>query len=1032
MSKASQITEQWLETLGYDGSLGVIHRSADEIAPYHPYAREIGLMLQRGGEVNAAAVFEVDRVPTVCFLQCMSSKPLSDEVIEEVRRKIWNQNLVSIILVVDDQQAKPYPAARELPSEPAIALSKASASGAFSAAEVLHGDVQARLPDWFDAKNRVDHVLLENLGEAVNYLTRDDVLELEQAQLLLGKCIFVSFLEHRGIVGSAYRSRRGVGELLDLLDRRDGKGLYQLFKQLKHDFNGDLLEIEGGPNVDWRQLSDGTLELIAHFLRQTHLRTGQRSFWHYDFKHIPVELVSGIYESFLGVKQRTHGAVYTPRHLALLAVDEALRSVERPWEKTILDGACGSGILLTSAYRRIVGLATQAVGEQLSYKDRQDILLNCIRGGDISRAACKVTAFSLYLALLEDLAPSDITLLQDDQNVKLPPLLGKIIHAEAHGDFFSSKNLCARPQTADIVISNPPWFQAFGGEEDHSYETWWQQRFDTTLPRRQIALAFARRATDTLRSDGRLCLILPVAVLASNGIGPYLKDWFKELMPERIFNLSDMRFVLFPGAIHPTAMITGVRRSPEASGRIGLRETCEYVVPKADISLAFGRLTAHSVDRKRLHVQSLCDDAEILRTYFWGTQFDEELVARLSLLGTFGDVTDGEGLRFVSCKGFRMTDRSREPVSTKPLRHYPFLRTEIRENNYPKNHLFVSRSRLDRFPAELKELPRLGSKDNRAFKGARVLFPDGADNVSLQVRACFADEPFCFTDTIGALVDTESDSHLMQFVAAYLRSPLASYLLFYTAFSLTMERPHVKLAEIKRLPFVIPNDHKNPEKAHTIIDSVVDLLKPFRNGADIDESNAWDNAQVKVHKLIFDYFALTNVERRVVLDTCNYLIPSRQPSTLAGLRNALAQPANAADFQTYADTLRDELDSWRQRLRGEGHFAIEVLHEPVRLSGAMAVVKLSITDSSSVVHSPSKGHAVLRQLMDELRKDHSYPTADSSALSIASDFLVQHDGCFYFIKPMMKRLWLAPAAIHDAFRIVQTIRDNSSSSPIDR
>jgi hypothetical protein len=49
--------DDWLQTLGYDGSVGVVHRAASDVRPDHPYAREIELMLRAPGAA-AAAVFE--------------------------------------------------------------------------------------------------------------------------------------------------------------------------------------------------------------------------------------------------------------------------------------------------------------------------------------------------------------------------------------------------------------------------------------------------------------------------------------------------------------------------------------------------------------------------------------------------------------------------------------------------------------------------------------------------------------------------------------------------------------------------------------------------------------------------------------------------------------------------------------------------------------------------------------------------------------------------------------------------------------
>ena len=63
--------------------------------------------------------------------------------------------------------------------------------------------------------------------------------------------------------------------------------------------------------------------------------TGQGDFWNYDFSHIPVELLSGLYESFLSSDQQENdSAYYTPRHLAVLAVDQALAASQDPLSET--------------------------------------------------------------------------------------------------------------------------------------------------------------------------------------------------------------------------------------------------------------------------------------------------------------------------------------------------------------------------------------------------------------------------------------------------------------------------------------------------------------------------------------------------------------------------------------------------------------------------------------------------------------------------------------------------------------------------
>jgi len=133
--------------------------------------------------------------------------------------------------------------------------------------------------------------------------------------------------------------------------------------------------------------------------------------------------------------------------------------------------------------------------------------------------------------------------------------------------FFATDNTFAKPGSASIIISNPPWFEPTDKDSDREYEAWWREKYHERLPRRQIALAFARKATDILMPGGRLCLILPAAILGAADAGDYLLSWFRELSPERIYNLSDIRRILFDGAVHPTAVISGTKRSAVGIGK---------------------------------------------------------------------------------------------------------------------------------------------------------------------------------------------------------------------------------------------------------------------------------------------------------------------------------------------------------------------------------------------------------------------------------------------------------------------------------
>ncbi|MBN9423951.1 MAG: N-6 DNA methylase [Candidatus Accumulibacter sp.] len=1025
------MTTEWLDALGY--TPGDVVTRSEGVAPSHPYAREIGMLLDPKGEIGASAVFEIDRVPTVCFVEAASGQVANGDWIDSIRQKIWNQNLVSIVLVLTPDSALPFPVQKDVEPAGALALKAASTEGPFSAIDIASGDIQKRHPSWFSLEGRVDRNLLKNLSIAVGRLKSLEIapgeaLGLDQAQLLLGQCMFVSYLEHRGMVSDAYRQRRGVGELRALVKARDHAGLGELFRQLKHDFNGDLLESEVDAVRCWLSLPDQALELIRQFLDYADMEVGQESLWHYDFRYIPVELISGIYETFLAEEHKDKGAFYTPRHLANLAVDEAFAGSADIASEVVFDGACGSGILLTTAFRRMVGAASGKAGRDLEFLERKDLLMRGIRGGDISKAACRVAAFSLYLALLEDLRPSDIARLCDDQNVKLPPLLDDIlVHGDKKGDFFSPDNPLAKPGAFTILISNPPWFEPKVSDRDLPYETWWAENFSRDLGKRQIAEAYAFRATELAAPGARLCLILPIGLFYAHGGTDMLDDWVRLVRAEKVYNFADLRWFLFPGAVHPSMVVTGVRKGQEESGSIDPRETFQYLVPKADVSLAFGRLTIHGSDRHTIYATDAAASNEVLRTYLWGSNEDQGLINRLRRKGRLKHMLDGKTPRLVMCKGFHVTDRSKPPVSPAPLQHLRFLSTERGKSRFPKDLPVIEDQLLDSFPTKYTTVSDYGSRDSKAFDGPRVLFPDGADSNTLQIRAAFAAIPFCFTQTVTAIVGEERDADLLRFLTVFLRSRLASYLLFYTAYSSVVERPHVKMVEIKELPFYPPENHADPKAARRIVASVAAKMRRLEQ-ADLFEAKAlYARYQQEFEHAVSAYFGLSKSEEQAVQDTCDVLIPSMQPQTEAAIRTRQYELPAEAELQRYQALLTDELASWRESLGGQGKFVVESFHQNLGTPGGIGIVRLSMVHEGAQAATPSAGPVVLDQLFRSLKEAGILPLTHTNGLSYATDYVI-HDGPYiYLIKPLIRRLWLAPQCIRDARRIVLSVREASGS-----
>lgn len=192
--------------------------------------------------------------------------------------------------------------------------------------------------------------------------------------------------------------------------------MLNLLTDLNENFNGNVFKWE---KEEERQLETLDLRVVADLLAtdktsidSLQLEIGFPDWRYFEFKFIPVELISRLYEEFLGENKKDKGMFYTPSHLAKLLVDECL-----PLKKyneinltnfSLLDPACGSGIFLVTAFKRLVQIwRLQHNIEKPRIEDLKIILRN-IYGVDKEEQAVMLSSFSLSLALCNELKPIEV------------------------------------------------------------------------------------------------------------------------------------------------------------------------------------------------------------------------------------------------------------------------------------------------------------------------------------------------------------------------------------------------------------------------------------------------------------------------------------------------------------------------------------------------------------------------------------------------------------------------------------------------
>lgn len=1013
--------DSWLIKLAYTDFSEDLFRVGDS-AGVRPYAAEIDEMLAPDGGIGASAVFCFGDQPTICFLDAQIIKGDVEKRVEQIRQRIWNQNLASIVLVVDEEVLSAY-SVNEREAEPDTLLrANVVARGAWSAYEVQSGFIKDRLSDWFKPEARVDQRLLVNLRDVVRALIKAD-LNATEAEALMAQVIFLCYLEQRGIVGPAYRETHKLDFLEAYVSKRDGVGIDAYFQQLSKDFNGDFLSSSDGGAPKWSKLSYRAFEAVHLFLEAVDFETGQGSFWRYDFSHIPVEMISGIYETLLKERQGALGAYYTPRHLANLVTEQAFESFSTPENCSVYDGACGSGILLTTAFRKMLRSAEVAHGRKLRFDERVTLMRKSIFGNDVDETACWISAFSLYLSLLEDLDPVDISSLQSDADQKLPNLVGpgrNIQKGAKLGDFFSPDNPFAGKGKFDIFLCNPPWRQS-DDDENPSWETWCrEQKTPYPIGRRQIAAGFAFRASQSVRDGGVIALIMPLNLMvgATGQSTAFRQRWLEDVQVERIINFADVRRLLFAAAKHPCAVVRA-RPRQFGEGVIELaNEIVEYWTPKTDVSLALGRLALHPIDRKLLTAKDIYSKPYLLISAYWGEQRDLDLLRRLGRFGELGQFMAKREDPWVSGKGFHAPNHSNPSRSLGLLEPLAFLPAE----RMPRRYLVIaSDAQLDWVRDRYQIVASPGGRNGRLYHGPRVILTDGLTD-EYGIRAVYTEEEFAFTSSIGAIGGSRQDAGLIKFLAAYLRSPIATFLLIIKGYSVIGERPRVAIEDIKAFPFCGPEQHPDPANASIIIEEVAKQFDALAAVPEWQRDDAYAQMRDRLDELVFDYFLLSESDRLLVRDMVRVVAASIQPQDYSRLTTPLLHRPRSQEVADYVSILTNELATSRRRTGGRGALNVQAVIDGS--AGFFGAVRISLShcddDQTKILRSDDAFRALLADI--EAALGQALDEADRENLFRMPNAMTVAGNAFYFIKPMRRRFWLARTALADADLITRTVQ----------
>jgi hypothetical protein len=991
------------------------------LLPYAHYLRQVWKKL------GLAGVLCVEGRPTAYL--CEDSRFSTDQK-RAKHQIVWNQGLVPLLIFLTPNNVEVHSTVSKptQPDDDAPAELRSLIPGLGHIAEVLEcqklvrsietGQFFQERAKFFPTNESVDRCLIENLVYTARKL-KDAGWKQERAYSLLGRALFVSFLEAREFIKPDYYPA-GTKCLTDILTRptvaEQKQLLYrEFFLKLKQEFNGTMFD--AALAAEERDIKKAHLDILADFLNANDMKTSNLTldFWAYDFNYIPVETISAIYEEFLKEtdlnRKRRDGAFYTPRHLAETTLRIAL---ENRYKESVdwktLDPAMGSGIFLVATFNL---LAEQWLRKnpdtrrQTKAQALLKILQTQICGVDKNPIACRIAAFSLYLALFEKLQPTDVDEFKKYVRADhfLPPLLWEKdgeqpeLPVVVSGDFLEDK--LPLPKDFDLVIGNPPW-ESRGGK--------------------QIALPFVKNSHDFLRDGGIGCLLLPSTILV-NLHGSLDGDWFRSVTVEKMVQLADFRFVLFE-ATHPCFILRYCKQTPT------LEHTVAYETPKLNrFDRRTGVIVVEPDDQKLVPQRDVLEAAlqDKLQVAwgrkFWGTARDEAFLRRLDFLPSLSDaVKDKEWGGGVGFKPYYPSASQGKPEPLKPWKlsdaylpnydNFPQLVLERKHFKTLRKGLETSIHRTKKINASLKFLHRKPEDD--VFTGPMVVLSEGF------TKFAFCKYNVRFQNSLRSITGAKDDADLLRFLTAALGSRLMQYSAFHSGSSNGIGRDKLHLYESLSLPFPLPDHELAAENANEIVQEAAAVFKEVeRLGKKADPEKRAELVQIataKLEPLVEAYYRVTDVERILIEDTLTLWQPSIHSHNLDKAIPSLAFP-ELPDRKRYADTLCDVLN---RRARKQG---IRIRVESMASKELSLVFFTVIFGNEGGPHKNTGGND---ELWKALKRVDEAAQRENGPFNYLRGFNYFKQDRLYMLKPATMRNWSRTSALNDADAIFEHLNSGNA------
>lgn len=949
--------------------------------------------------IQPDAVYHFNKQPYILFFDFSTEVDKQKEMI--LHKQVWSFDYAPIIFVLYQEEIRVYNAfhyQRKHDMLTKLELSSEQIKDRFSFWELQSGKTWQWLQKNIYKKNinkkRANQVLFDNIKSVREHLTQKSAINLtdEVANVLILRLIFIRYLIDREVIideefitgDNIIEQRKCLSQLI-----LNQKKLNKFFDYLTERFNGTLFD----PEVIL-PLEQEHLKLLSGIFSVDKDKKQQNLFDEYffdvfDFSIIPVEVIGGIYESLINPETREKdAAIYTPNFLVDFILRETVDNFFYNNEKTeckIFDPACGSGIFLVQAYRRMVD--NELKRKQSVSNDRLiEIAQNNLFGLDKNINALFVAAFSIYIALLDYKKPKEIN------NFKFPVLIDKNLFCANFFDKDRYYNKIIKEKNIDIILGNPPW----GNKKDDESHVNYIKEEQLSISNFQVAQTFICRTKDFSSDNTHCALVVTSKAFHNKEAYKFKNDFLTRFYLDKFFDLSPVRRLIFETEDNPAAIIF----YRYAHGK---KDTGKNIVRhnsiKSNIFLKhFKTLIIEKQDRKEILQQHFIDYDWMFKVALYGNTYDFHFLKSISNQ-PIDRLIDNQHTLFKGRGIFRGTPKS-EPSSF--LIGLPFLSDSQIEKYYTE-----IQSNIKRLALEDIRLER--GRKIEVFEGKHILMNKSTFKES-DIIVSYCDDTCVFKDKVYSIT-TKKDFDILYYLFGILISKLFTYYQYLTSSNWGVFKPIILLQEYLSFPHIEISER---ERFIELVKSFLKKIIDYRNAAIKSPSLIIPKEADQVNQIINETYGVGELEE----DLIDYCLNVSRYQFQDSKQDNIMRRATENELRKFAEIFYDDFSQIYNE-NGE-YFQIDIypLNYFVAMNFKIIQKKPSENECINVIYNET----------DE-RKIFSILSKNLSLWSVTNDIFIQKDikgfekNSFYIIKPNEIKCWHRAIARYDLAELSQLIEN---------